>query len=146
MTEIFTIVSGPIDRAALQRELRNAHAGACVTFEGWVRDLNEGRDVSALEYEAFAPLAEKEGARILAEAREKFSLAGAAGAHRVGRLVPGDLAVWIGVTSAHRDAAFDACRYIIDEVKARLPVWKKEHYTGGAEPRWINCATCGEHA
>lgn len=141
MSEIFKIVSEKIEPAMLQNTLRDAHAGACVTFEGWVRDLNEGHGVVALEYEAFAPLAEKEGSRILAEAKEKFSLLGASCAHRVGRLGPGDMAVWIGVTSAHRGAAFDACRYIIDEVKARVPIWKKEHYADGGEARWINCAT-----
>lgn len=140
MGEIFKIVSGPIEPATLQNTLRDTGAGACVTFEGRVRDLNGGRGVVALEYEAFAPLAEKEGARILAEAREKFSLFGAACAHRVGKLAPGDMAVWIGVTSAHREASFDACRHIIDEVKTRVPIWKKEHYAGGAESRWINHA------
>lgn len=141
MSEIFKIVSEPINSAALQSALRDSRAGACVTFEGWVRDLNEGHSVIALEYEAFALLAEKEGARILAEAREKFSLLGAACAHRVGKLGTGDMAVWIGVISPHREAAFDACRYIIDEVKARVPIWKKEHYADGTEARWINCAT-----
>jgi len=90
----------------------------------------------ALDYEAYAPLAEKEGARILAEAREKFSVFGAMCVHRVGALALGDLAVWVGVTAAHRGAAFDACRYIIDEAKARVPIWKKEHYADGATV-WI---------
>jgi len=137
MTEIFKITSEVIDPAGLQAALRDAHAGACVTFEGRVRDLNEGRGVVALEYEAFAPLAEKEGARILAEAGEKFGLLGAVCAHRVGKLEPGDMAVWIGVACAHRGAAFDACRFIIDEVKARVPIWKKEHYADGAGARWL---------
>lgn len=99
----------------------------------------------SLEYEAYLPLAEKEGARILEEARGKFALLGAAAAHRVGHLRLGEAAVWVGVTAEHRGAAFDACRYIIDEAKARLPIWKKEHYAGGATA-WINCATRGEHA
>jgi len=137
MSDIFKIVSEAIEPAAFQAELRDAHAGACVTFEGRVRDLNKGRGVVALEYEAFAPLAEKEGARILAEARERFGLLGAMCVHRVGRLGLGDMAVWIGVASAHREAAFDACRYIIDELKTRVPVWKKEHYADGAEARWL---------
>lgn len=141
----FSISASPLDPAALQRVLTDARAGACVTFEGWVRSRNEGQPVQSLEYEAYAPLAEKEGARILAEAREKFELLGAFGVHRVGHLQLGELAVWVGVTAEHRGAAFDACRYIIDEAKARLPIWKKEHYESGATT-WINCATRGDHA
>jgi molybdopterin synthase catalytic subunit len=129
----------------LQRALADTRAGACVTFEGWVRNRNDGQPVLSLEYEAYASLAEKEGARILAEAREKFSILGAHGVHRVGHLRLGDLAVWVGVTAEHRGAAFDACRYIIDETKARVPIWKKEHYASGAT-EWINCATRGSAA
>lgn len=141
----FRISSDPIDSAALQRALRDPRAGACVAFEGWVRNLNEGEAVQSLEYEAYAPLAEKEGERILAEAREKFSVVAASAVHRVGHLQLSDIAIWVGVTAQHRGAAFDACRYIIDEAKARLPVWKKEHYANGATA-WINCATRGDHA
>jgi molybdopterin synthase catalytic subunit len=141
---MFRISTEPLDPAALQRSLADAHAGACVTFEGWVRDHNDGRPVLALDYEAYAPLAEKEGARILAEAREKFAIVGAVCIHRVGSLRIGDLAVWVGVSAAHRGAAFDACRFVIDETKARVPIWKKEHYADG-DTAWINCATRGDH-
>lgn len=142
---MFRISAIAIDPAAAQRALADERAGACVTFEGWVRNRNEGQPVLSLEYEAYVSLAEKEGERILAEAREKFALVNAAGVHRVGHLQLGELAVWVGVTAEHRGAAFDACRYIIDEAKARLPIWKKEHYASGATA-WINCATRGEHA
>lgn len=141
----FRLSADPIDPAALQRTLGDARAGACVTFEGWVRNQNEGQPVLSLEYEGYALLAEKEGARILAEAREKFSLFGSAAVHRVGHLRLGELAVWVGVTAGHRGSAFDACRYVIDEAKARLPIWKKEHYTSGATA-WINCAVRVGHA
>ncbi len=141
---MFKISATALDPAALQAELADNRAGACVTFEGWVRNRNEGQPVLSLEYEAYAPLAVSEGEKILAEAREKFSLVGTAAVHRTGHLQLGELAVWVGVTAEHRGAAFDACRYIIDEAKARLPVWKKEHYTSGATA-WINCATRGEH-
>ena len=141
---MFKISLTPIDAAVLQRALADSSAGACVTFEGWVRNRNEGQPVLSLEYEAYALLAETEGERIVAEARDRFSLTGASGVHRVGHLQLGELAVWVGVTAEHRGAAFDACRYIIDEAKARLPVWKKEHYASGATA-WINCATRGEH-
>ena len=141
---MFKISPNPIDPAAWQAALADARAGACVTFEGWVRNRNEGQPVLSLEYEAYAPLAETEGEKILAEARGKFALIGAAGVHRIGHLQLGDLAVWVGVTAEHRGAAFEACRYIIDEAKARLPIWKKEHYASGATA-WINCATQGQH-
>ena len=136
----FAISASPIEVAALMRGLADDRAGACVTFEGWVRDRNDGQAVNSLEYEAYVPLAESEGERILAEARERFALTGAIAVHRVGHLRIGELAVWVGVTAEHRGAAFDACRYIIDETKARVPIWKKEHYTSGVTG-WVNCAT-----
>jgi molybdopterin synthase catalytic subunit len=141
----FRLAATPLDCTALQRVLADTRAGACVTFEGWVRDRNEEQPVLSLEYEAYAPLAEKEGARILAEAKDKFALLGATCVHRIGHLQLGELAVWVGVTAEHRGAAFDACRYIIDEAKARLPIWKKEHYANSATV-WINCATRGDSA
>ena len=141
----FRISSSVLDPTALQRALADERAGACVTFEGWVRNRNEGQPVLSLEYEAYALLADKEGARILAESREKFPILSAHCVHRVGLLQLGELAVWVGVTAEHRGAAFDACRYIIDEAKARVPIWKKEHYTGGTTA-WINCATRGDFA
>jgi molybdopterin synthase catalytic subunit len=140
---LFRISEQPLDLAVLRAELTDPRAGAFVAFEGWVRNLNEGRPVLSLEYEAYAELAEREGGRILAEARTKFALLDAVCVHRTGHLQLGDLAVWTGVTAPHRAAAFDACRYVIDEVKARVPIWKKEHYTDGAT-QWINCATRGE--
>ena len=141
----FRLSATPLDPAALQRALVDVRAGACVTFEGCVRNRNEGQPVLALAYEAYPLLAEKEGDRILAEAREKFAVLAAQCVHRTGHLPLGELAVWVGVTAEHRGAAFDACRYIIDEAKARVPIWKKEHYTSGATA-WINCATRGDHA
>ncbi len=144
-TPQFILQSDAIDAATEQAGLADPRAGACATFEGWVRNHNEGQPVHALEYEAYAPLAEREGNRILAEAVERFDLCRAHAVHRVGRLAIGEMAVWVGVSSAHRGAAFDACRYIIDELKARVPIWKKEHYTTGAT-QWINCATRGDHA
>lgn len=136
----FKITSAVIDPAARKRELERAAAGACVTFEGWVRNHNGGEPVLALEYEAHLSVAEKEGARIVAEALEKFAVAAIHCEHRVGKLAIGDCAVWVGVSASHRGAAFDACRYVIDETKARVPIWKKEHYASGATG-WVNCAT-----
>ena len=141
----FKISDTPFDPRKLSDQLAHAQAGACATFEGWVRNHNEGQAVDSLEYEAFAELAEREGERVLAEASLKFDLLAAEAVHRVGHLAIGDLAVWVGVASAHRGPAFDACRYIIDELKARVPVWKKEYYSAGTSA-WINCATKGDFA
>jgi molybdopterin synthase catalytic subunit len=136
----FAVSSVAIDPHALKLTLSQDVAGACVTFEGWVRNHNEGEAVDALEYEAHQAIAEKEGAKIVAEARARFAITEAHCVHRVGKLAIGDCAVWVGVSAAHRGAAFDACRYIIDETKARVPIWKKEHYSSGATG-WVNCAT-----
>jgi molybdopterin synthase catalytic subunit len=126
---------------ALRRQLQDPTCGGYAAFEGWVRDYNDGRTVLRLEYEAFPPLALREGERILAEARQKFGVARARCAHRVGPLAVGELAVWVGVSAAHRGEAFDACRYIIDEVKHRVPIWKKEYYQDG-DSGWVNCERC----
>ena len=136
----FEITDQRLDPEALKIELTREAAGACVSFEGWVRDHNDGEPVTALEYEAHAPLANQEGQRILEEAAERFDLLAAYGRHRVGRLEIGECAVWVGVSAAHRGAAFEACRYIIDELKHRVPIWKKEHYRDGPSG-WINCVT-----
>lgn len=133
----FRLSEAPLDVPALRAPLLDARAGAHASFEGWVRDHHAGRAVDGLDYEAYAALAEREGERVMAEARARFDLLAACCVHRVGTLAVGDLAVWVGVSAAHRGAAFDACRYIIDEVKQRVPIWKREHYReGGAD--WLH--------
>jgi len=134
-----------IDTAAARRELLDLGAGGYASFEGWVRDHNEGREVTRLEYEAFEELAVKEGERILEEAAQRFPIKHAQCIHRVGALALGDMAVWVGVSSVHRGESFDACRFIIDEVKQRVPIWKKEHYRGG-DSGWVNCERCAAAA
>jgi molybdopterin synthase catalytic subunit len=138
------ITEAAIDPAALQHSLANPAAGGYCAFEGWVRNENEGHVVERLEYEAYEPLCISEGEKVLAEARKMFPYLEARCVHRVGVLEIGDCAVWIGVVSAHRDEAFKACRYIIDEIKQRLPVWKKEHYANG-DSGWVNCERCAQH-
>lgn len=133
-----------IDPDALRRELFDHAAGAYVSFEGWIRNRNEGHDVLRLEYEAYDLIAVKEGEKVVAEAREKFPLLQAHCVHRTGLLELGACAVWVGVSSEHRDEAFQACRYIIDQVKVRLPIWKKEHYVDG-HSGWVNCERCAAH-
>ena len=100
-------------------------AGGYCAFEGWVRDHNEGRPVKSLEYEAYPELAIKEGSRIIKEAHKKFEVLGANCIHRTGHLQIGEIAVWVGATAKHREEAFAACRYIIDKVKSRVPIWKR---------------------
>ncbi|MCC7102572.1 MAG: ThiF family adenylyltransferase [Fimbriimonadaceae bacterium] len=112
-------------------------AGGFVSFEGRVRLKNEGQPVILLEYDAFVEMAESEGAALLEEASTKFGLVWVQAIHRIGRLEVGDIAVWIGCAAAHRKEAFLACEFIIDELKRRLPIWKKEHYQGGAS-EWLN--------
>jgi adenylyltransferase/sulfurtransferase len=141
----FTFANTAIDPNALRKQLADPSCGGFVSFEGWVRNNNEGHNVTQLEYEAFVDLAIKEGARIVNEAIQRFGVAQAACVHRVGALAIGDVAVWVGVSSGHRDEAFKACRYIIDEVKHRVPIWKKEHYVNG-DSGWVNCERCAEHA
>ena len=138
---LFALHETALDPQQLRARLQQRACGGFVAFEGWVRDQNEGRRVLRLEYEAFAPLALREGQRILNEARERFGVQHVHCAHRVGALAIGDIAVWVGVSAVHRGECFDACRYIIDEVKHRVPIWKKEHYDSG-DSGWVNCEHC----
>jgi molybdopterin synthase catalytic subunit len=142
----FLIQSSPLDPAALRERVRDPAAGGFCAFEGWVRDHHQGRAVERLEYEAYAPLAEKEGRRILDEAAARFEILHAACVHRTGPVEIGGLAVVVCVSAAHRNAAFDACRFIIDAVKERVPIWKKEHFRDGTSG-WVRCDHCagGEH-
>ena len=133
----FALTEAAIDPAPLRARLRAEHAGAFASFEGWVRDHNEGRGVQGLRYEAHAKLAEAEGERIMDQALAKFEIVDARCVHRVGELGIGDMAVWVGVSAAHRDAAFAACRWIIDEAKARVPIWKHERYVEG-DAGWLH--------
>jgi molybdopterin synthase catalytic subunit len=148
MSTAFRFLRTPIDGAALRAVLADAGCGGYASFEGWVRDHNEGQRVRRLEYEAYEQLAVREAERIVAEAIKRFGVAHAAAAHRLGELAVGELAVWVGVSAPHRHEAFLACRYIIDEIKQRLPIWKKEHYESG-DSGWVNCERCaapGAHA
>jgi molybdopterin synthase catalytic subunit len=137
----FSLQPGALDPVRLLESLRHPSCGGYATFEGAVRDHNEGHAVLRLEYEAFEPLALREGERILQEACSRFGVERARCAHRIGLLDIGDLAVWVGVAFTHRGEAFDACRYIIDRVKHSVPIWKKEYYADG-DSGWVNCERC----
>lgn len=138
------VTTKQIDTGDLQRSLANHAAGGYCAFEGWVRNENEGLEVERLEYEAYEPLVIAEGEKVLAEAMAQFPHLEARCVHRVGLLELGDCAVWVGVAAPHRDEAFKACRYIIDQIKVRLPIWKKEHYVNG-DSGWVNCERCAAH-
>jgi molybdopterin synthase catalytic subunit len=135
----FALLDTAIDAAALRARLRADQAGGFVCFEGWVRDHNDGRPVRGLTYASYRALAESEGERIVHEARQRFAITAAACAHRVGDLSVGEMAVWVGVSAAHRGPAFEACRWIIDEVKSRVPIWKNERYADAdGDGQWLH--------
>ena len=142
---LFKISSQPLEELELKAGLQIPQAGGYVSFEGWVRDFNEGKVVTHLEYQAYDNLAKKEGEKILQEAMEKFDIRIAHCVHRAGDLAIGEMAVWIGVSAVHRGTAFQACEYIIDEVKIRVPIWKNEHYVDGSSG-WVECHECSKHA
>ena len=133
----FSLADTPVDTAILRADLLDDRVGGYASFEGWVRNHNDGRPVTGLRYEAYVALALSEGERVLDEARSRFDVLDAHCVHRIGDLAIGELAVWVGVSAAHRDAAFAACRYIIDEVKARVPIWKREAYVEG-DAGWLH--------
>lgn len=141
----FRLTNAAIDIAPLRLELAAAQCGGYASFEGWVRDHNEGQQVLRLEYQSYEPLALREGERIISEARERFAVPGVLCIHRMGLLEIGDIAVWVAASAPHRDEAFRACRYVIDEVKHRVPIWKKEHYVNG-NSGWVNCERCAAAA
>ncbi len=126
------------DGAALQASLLDADGGTggVVTFTGYVRSNNEQRDVQALELEYYPGMTEKSITAILEEAAQRWPLQAATAVHRVGVLRPGEQIVWVGASSAHREAAFAAAEFIMDYLKTRAPFWKKEHGEGGE--RWLD--------
>jgi len=133
----FRLSAEALDVAALRRELEDTHSGAVVAFDGVVRNHHGGRAVAELRYEAYVELAEREGQAIVEQALAQFAVRRIVAEHRVGLLQIGDIAVYVAVAAAHRDAAFAACRFVIDEIKSRVPIWKHEHYADGAA-EWIH--------
>jgi molybdopterin synthase catalytic subunit len=127
----------PIDSTEMLRFVADASAGCSVLFTGTVRNHSPGREgVSRLEYEAYGRVAEEKIADIVADAMEQWPLIKVAAVHRTGSLDIGESAVMVAVSSAHRSDAFPAARFIIDQLKSRAPIWKKEHWPGGAE--WVD--------
>lgn len=143
---MFSVVRDRIDVQALEVHVRSAAFGAVVTFAGVVRELSDdGRKVSGLSYEAHEEMAVAEFARIADDARQRFGPCEIAVAHRVGDLRIGEPAVVVAVGSAHRGEAFDICEFVVDELKARAPIWKKEHYLNGAS-EWRANRECNAHS
>jgi len=128
-----------IDSQALHQELLNGSesCGGIVVFEGRVRNHSHGKPVTALSYECYEPMALKEMEKILQEALKNWKVEKITAVHRHGDIPLGETAVWIGVASAHRDEAFEACRFMIDEIKAKVPIWKKDNYADGTHV-WVH--------
>lgn len=134
---MFRLTSERIDVAELERSVRTDACGGIVTFAGVVRERSDDdRPVTGLSYEAHEAMAVEEFERIASEARERFGPCEIAVVHRTGELRIGEVAVAVVAASPHRGAAFDACEYVIDELKQRAPIWKKEHYADGGDSVW----------
>ncbi|GAB3997775.1 molybdenum cofactor biosynthesis protein MoaE [Spirosoma daeguense] len=133
---MIALTSEPIDVTSALQELQSAQAGAIDLFLGVVRDNTEQRPVDRLEYEAYDRMAVSEMQKIADAAHQRWPLLRYLIIHRKGTLQIGEIAVLIGVATAHRADAFDACRYIIDTIKQTVPIWKKEVFTDGEE--WVN--------
>jgi molybdopterin synthase catalytic subunit len=132
--DLFELSETPLDTAALSSSLASSHAGAFVSFEGRVRDSDGDRAVTGLDYDAYPAMCLKVGEAIVREALPDVIAARCV--HRVGSLRVGEVSVWVGVIAPHREEAFRACRHIIDEVKRRVPIWKKERYADG-QSHWV---------
>jgi len=136
------IVDGVIDVNALLRETASHANGATIVFVGTVRDVNDGRPVSGMEYTAYRGMAERELAAIVAEAAERFATSDIVVEHRIGVLALGEASVAIVVGHPHRGAAYDASRYLIEQLKQRVPIWKLEQYLDGTR-EWVGPTRAG---
>lgn len=132
------VAETPLDPEALRALLTDARAGALVLFEGRARDHHEGRSVLKLAYEAYAPMAERELARLRERALAEFGLTGCAIHHRLGEVPLTEAAVLVATASAHRAEAFRAAAWAMDAIKASVPIWKRETYQDGSEA-WVEC-------
>jgi molybdopterin synthase catalytic subunit len=136
------LTSAPIDLGALIARVQSPDRGGIACFLGTVRDHQDGRAVVRLDYSAYEAMAETECSRIVAEAEARWSCAVAL-QHRTGTLQVGETAVAIAVASAHRDEAFASCRYVIEEVKHRVPIWKREYFADGTV-EWVGSGAAGQ--
>ena len=139
------IVEQPIDVPAILERVSRSANGATVLFLGMVRDVNEGRDVTGIEYTAYRSMAERELATIVEEAAALADSGDVAVEHRLGQLEVGDCSVAIAVGHPHRGRAFEAARYVIEELKQRVPIWKCEHYVDGTR-EWVAAGSSSSSA
>ncbi|MDP7034347.1 MAG: molybdenum cofactor biosynthesis protein MoaE [Planctomycetota bacterium] len=130
------ITRDPIVVQDLEKSVSSDSAGALITFCGNTRNHHEGRQVIALEYETYEEMALAKMKLLLDRVHELFPIENASICHRIGRVPIGETSVAIVVSSAHRGAAFDTCRYLIDQLKEEVPIWKKEFYEGGES--WVS--------
>lgn len=137
MTPLASLVRAPIDPMAVIRDVSNPRNGAVLLFLGAVRQVNDGRDVTGIDYAAYEAMAQRELDAIVAEASEKFATPDVAVQHRLGELGVEEVSVAIAVGHAHRDVAYSVSRFVIEELKRRVPIWKREHYVDGAR-EWVD--------
>jgi molybdopterin synthase catalytic subunit len=137
------IVERVIDPCAVLQEVSHSRNGASVLFVGTVREVNDGEAVSGLDYSAYSSMAERELVTIVAEAADRWKTSDIVVEHRVGSLELGEASVAIAAAHPHRGEAFEAARYIIEELKKRLPIWKREHYVDGRS-EWVQKAEMGD--
>lgn len=134
---MYSLTDRPIDYFALTESVRSPRSGAVVLFLGTVREMTNGRQTSSLDYEAYPDMAERKLAELESIAREKWPIEEAALIHRLGHLELGDISVAVAVSCPHRHQAFDAGRFLIDELKAWVPIWKKENWSDGTT-EWVH--------
>lgn len=132
-----SLVELPIDTAALLREVSADESGAVTLFVGTVRNSNDGRPVTGIEYTAYAAMASSELTKIVGEASQQFGTDHVVVEHRLGYLALGEASVAIAVSHARRAPAMDASRFVIEEIKKRVPIWKREHYADGTR-EWVD--------
>lgn len=130
--DIVELARAPINPQELLARLKAPADGAVVVFDGIVRNQSKGRQTLYLDYEAYEPMARRQMEEIVAELRSRWAVDRVAVVHRLGRLQIGETSVWIGVSAAHRAAAFEACRHAIERLKRTVPIWKKEYFADGA--------------
>jgi molybdopterin synthase catalytic subunit len=133
------VTADPVDASSVLDAVGTPEDGAVLVFLGTVRRSNDGRAVSGMLYEAYVEMAEQTLGTIASEAMERAGASRVAAVHRIGDLAVGEVSVAIAISTPHRAEAFDGGRYVIEEIKKRLPVWKHEHYVDG-EARWLDGA------
>jgi molybdopterin synthase catalytic subunit len=139
---MITLTREAIDHERLVDEVRSRQAGAVVLFLGTVREMTGDRQTVALEYEAFPEMARAKLAELLEEAKARWPVTRSAVVHRLGRLNPGDVSVAVAVSTPHRREAFEAAEYIMNRLKAIVPIWKQENYSDGLV-EWVHPGTDG---